>query len=58
MISSFENLLIKVVFISDNMLDMKTTFINKFSKDEIMNLFDVGQFWKKDLKIHLNYVNI
>ena len=28
--------------LADNMLDMKTTFINKFSKDEIMNLFDVG----------------
>lgn len=28
--------------LADNMLDTKTTFINKLSKDEIMNLFDVG----------------
>ena len=25
--------------LADDMLDTKTTFINKFSKDEIMNLF-------------------
>ena len=26
--------------LADNMLDTKTTFISKFSKDEIMRLFD------------------